>query len=218
MKTKVDLHTHSIASPDGSITAKQYLNAIESGLVDVVAITDHNRIDFALDLHNEIGDEIIVGEEIMSSEGEIIGLFLTHEIKPGLTPLQTIDAIKAQDGIVYIPHPFETVRKGLHPSIVDELQNEIDIIEVCNGRAFFQNKSEQAVVWAKTNGKPGSASSDAHGHKGLGSTYTVLSDIPTRDTLVRLMSEGIPITSRPTVRALLYPKLNRVRKTIGRIK
>lgn len=218
MKIKIDLHTHSIASPDGSITAKQYMSALESGLVDIVAITDHNRIDFALDLHNEIGDKIIVGEEIMSSEGEIIGLFLSREIKPGLTPLQTIETIKAQGGIVYIPHPFETIRKGLHPTIVDELQNDIDIIEVCNGRAFFQDKSEQAVVWAKTNGKPGSASSDAHGYKGLGSTYMILSDMPTCDTLIRLISRGTSITHRPTIRAILYPKLNRIRKTIGQIK
>ncbi len=209
---KVDLHTHSTASPDGGITADQYRRAIGTKLLDAIAITDHNRIDFALELQKKIGKAIIVGEEIMTTAGEIVGLFLREVIKPGLTPQETIKRIKEQGGIVYIPHPFETIRKGMHPAVLDELVDHVDIIEVCNGRAFFQNKSEQAVVWTRINGKIGAASSDAHGFQGLGSTYTSVAKLPTRETLLGLMDNGIPMTGRPSVRALLYPKLNRLRK------
>lgn len=211
---KLDLHTHSAASPDGGITADQYHRAIGTRLVDAVAITDHNTIDFALELRRKMGDAIIVGEEIMTTAGEIIGLFLEKAVKPGLTPQETIRQIKDQGGIVYIPHPFETVRKGIHPAVLDELVDHVDIIEVCNGRAFFQNKSEQTVVWARVNGKTGAASSDAHGFQGLGSTYTSVPEMPAKDNLVTLLDKGIPMTGRPSVRALLYPKLNRFRKKV----
>jgi len=215
---KVDLHTHSIVSPDGGITADQYHRAIRNRLLDAIAITDHNRIDFALALREKMGEAIIVGEEIMTTAGEIVGLFLKELIKPGLTPQETIKQIKEQDGLVYIPHPFETVRKGMHPAVLDEVVDHVDIIEICNGRAFFQNKSEQAVVWTRVNAKIGAASSDAHGFYGLGSTYTSISEKPTRDTLVKLMDNGVPMTGRPSIRALLYPKANRLRKKIRRQK
>jgi predicted metal-dependent phosphoesterase TrpH len=214
MNFKVDLHTHSIASPDGGINATQYHKALESGLVDCVAITDHNRIDFATYMKSELGDNIIVGEEIMTSAGEIIGLYLESAIQSGLSPLETVKQIKNQNGLVYIPHPFETVRHGLHPHTLEELVDYVDVIEVCNGRAFFQNRSSQAVVWTRLNQKLGAASSDAHGIRGLGKTYTGFSELPNRDNLLELLTGSTPMTDRPGVRALLYPKYHRLRKKI----
>lgn len=212
---KVDLHTHSEASPDGGITAAQYRAALFGGIIDYVAITDHNRIDFALDLRQEIGNQIIVGEEIMSSQGEIIGLFLSRPVAAGLSPQATIEAIRAQNGLVYIPHPFETVRKGLHPAVLEELAGDIDILEVYNGRAFAQDRSSQAVVWAKFNRVAGAAGSDAHGRRGLGKTYTSIADIPYRENLVNQIKGGLLMAGRPGVRALMYPKFNRLRKKIA---
>lgn len=216
MNFKIDLHTHSVASPDGGITAEQYHHVLNTKILDAIAVTDHNRVDFAQDLQAKLGDRIIVGEEIMTTAGEIIGLFLKKLVKPGLTPLETIEHIKSQGGIVYIPHPFETVRKGLHPSVLEEITDYVDIIEACNGRAFFQNRSEQAVVWARLNQKFMAASSDAHGVRGLGPTHTMLSELPTKDTLLTLMKGAVPMTGRPSIRALLYPKLNRLRKKMDR--
>jgi len=211
---KVDLHTHSSASPDGGISETQYRKALDAGLLDCIAVTDHNRIDHAQELQSSIGERIIVGEEIMSSAGEIIGLFLSELVPSGLTPQDTIAAIRNQNGLVYIPHPFETIRKGLHPAVLEELAEEIDMVEVCNGRAFAQNRSEQAVVWAKMNHVIGMASSDAHGYHGLGRTYTQLSELPTRDNLLELSMSGIPRTERPGIRALLYPKYHRLKRKI----
>lgn len=211
---KVDLHTHSSASPDGGITQAQYAKALESNLLDCIAVTDHNRIDFALGLQSSLGERIIVGEEIMSSAGEIIGLYLTENVPAGLSPLETVQAIKDQGGLVYIPHPFETIRKGLHPQILEELADHIDMMEICNGRAFAQNRSEQAVVWAKLNRVVGTASSDAHGFHGLGRTYMQLKAMPTRDNLLELSMSGIPRTERPGIRALLYPKYHRIKRKL----
>lgn len=212
---KLDLHTHSAASYDGGISVDQYRRALDAGVLDVVAITDHNRIDFALAMHKELGPAIIVGEEIMTSAGEIIGLFLEKAVKPGLTPLETIENIKRQGGIAYIPHPFETVRKGLSPGVLDELVDYIDVVEVCNGRAFLQNRSQQAVLWTRMNHKLSAASSDAHGFKGLGRTYTSVARLPERDNLLKLLDNGVLMTERPSLRSLLYPKYHRMRKKLG---
>lgn len=216
MNFKVDLHTHSHVSPDGGITAGQYQKALDSGVVDMVAVTDHNRIDFAVQLQQALGEKIVVGEEIMTTHGEIIGLFLERAVQPGLSPLETVKQIKEQHGLVLVPHPFESIRHGLHPEAMEELADFIDIVEVCNGRAFFQNKSQQTVVWSRMNNKLGIAASDAHGVKGLGKTYTATNELPHRENILELLSSGANITDRPGVRALLYPKYHRFRKKMRR--
>jgi predicted metal-dependent phosphoesterase TrpH len=211
---RVDLHTHSTASADGGITLKQYRRVLETGVLDCIAITDHNRIDFATQAKASLGERIIVGEEIMTSQGEIIGLFLDKSVKPGMSLEETIGAIKKQDGLVYIPHPFESIRKGLHPASLELIQEDVDVLEACNGRAFLQNRSQQALIWAKLNQVAPAASSDAHGLKGLGRTYSVLNDIPNRDNLVALLRTGTLHTRRPNVRGLLYPKYNKAKKKL----
>jgi len=211
---KVDLHTHSIASKDGSIRPEQYKAALEARLLDYIAITDHNRIDMAEDLHKQLGDKIIIGEEISTTDGDIIGLFLTTVVEPHQTPAAAIKAIKAQGGLVYIPHPFETVRKGMQRSQLNSIASDVDIIEIHNGRAMVQNRSQKAIVWATLNHKARAASSDAHGAQGLCKTYTILSEPPTRENLIDLLHKSQAIVARPPLKSLLYPKWNRARKQL----
>jgi predicted metal-dependent phosphoesterase TrpH len=211
---KIDLHTHSEASPDGGISAAQYEKAITTNRLDAIAITDHNQVEFAMLLHKKLGDRIIVGEEIMTTVGEIIGLYLVEPIPSGLSPLETVKRIKEQGGLVYVPHPFESFRHGLHPAVLEELVDYLDIIEVCNGRAFLQDRSSQTVIWAKLNRVIGAASSDAHGLRGLGKTYTRVKELPTRATMTDVIGNGTPVTERPGLRALLYPRYHRLRKRI----
>lgn len=213
---KIDLHTHSEASPDGGITRAQYKKIIQSGTLDFIAITDHNTTALAQELHKELGKKIIVGEEIMTTLGEIVGLFLKETIPAGLTPQETVTRIKSQGGIVYIPHPLETVRKGLSESVLDEIAPNVDIVEVHNGRAFFQNKDKEATAWATQHNIPGAASSDAHGISGIGRTCTVIKSIPTPENLIQLVSSGTLRNAPPTFRAIFYPKYHRLRKKLAR--
>ena len=213
---KIDLHTHSKASPDGGINARQYEDALSTGLLDCIAITDHNRIDFAQEQSKRLGDKIIIGEEIMTSGGEIIGLFLKEKIPANLTPIDTIKLIKDQQGLVYIPHPLETFRHGLQINVLEEIIGLIDIVEVGNGRALNQSKYSQILVWSNLNHIIGAASSDAHGILGLGNTYTSVSEIPNRLNIKELLNKGTPIIKRPSLRALLYPKLNRLNKRLNK--
>ena len=209
---KIDLHTHSTASPDGGITADQYEDAIIRGVVDMVAITDHNRIDFAEKLFKKLGNKIIVGEEIMTANGEIIGLYLKEKVPANLTPIDTIKLIKDQGGLVYIPHPLETIRDGLQINVLEEIIDYIDIVEIGNGRALFQSKYAQILVWSNLNHLPGASSSDAHGRAGLGQSYTSVSELPNKFNIKELIVKGTPILKRPSVRSILYPKFNRINK------
>jgi len=213
---KVDLHTHSIDSPDGGLTPEDYTNLFANGTFDCLAITDHNTIKLAHSLHTTLGDKVIVGEEISTSEGELIGLFLSRVIAPEQTARATAEAIKAQGGLVYIPHPFETVRAGLGSDSLQGIADLVDIVEVHNGRALFQNRGPTAATWARLHHKVMAASSDAHGRKGIGTTYQTLHELPTSRNLVALLSTGRLVTNRPPLRSLFYPKLHRLRRRLGR--
>ena len=213
---KIDLHTHSTASYDGGINSSQYQHILDSKKLDFIAITDHNKIEQAVQIQQKLGNKVIVGEEIKTTEGEIIGLFLTKKVQANLSALQTVKAIKEQGGLVYIPHPFETIRSGITPNTLEKIFKFIDIIEAYNGRAIFQNKSSQALEFAKKYKLASSASSDAHGIKGLAHTYTLINKIPTLKNLASQLSEGQMVFKKPPLTSLLNPKANRIKKVFGK--
>lgn len=212
---RIDLHTHSEASPDGGITPDEYAEILKNETVDVVAITDHDRIDFARGMQKALGEKyIIVGEEITTIDGEIIGLYLSEAIQPGLSAAATIQKIHEQGGLVYIPHPFEKIRKGIKKDTLNLILNDVDIIETNNGRALTRKHAVAAQTIAVKNKIPGCASSDAHGVAGVGHTYTTISERPTKETLLSLLSEATFAHSKPPLKTRFYPKKNRFMKKI----
>jgi predicted metal-dependent phosphoesterase TrpH len=212
---KIDLHTHSYGSPDGGLTLGDYRTALTDGTLSSIAVTDHDTIEAAQKIQQKIGgDKIIVGEEITTADGEIIGLYLTQAIPPGLSAIDTAQQIRDQDGLVYVPHPFETLRKGITHETLTGIAEYVDIIEAYNGRAVFQNTSNQALGWAKTHRHSTAASSDAHGKRGLGYTYTMVHKIPTKETLIELLVLAKHVHAKPPLRSLLYPKYHRLRKKV----
>ncbi len=207
---KIDLHTHSQASSDGSLRLADYRKMLR-GRLDYIAVTDHDTIDFALELRRELGEQIIVGEEITTQQGEIIGLYLQEAIPAGLSASEAVEHIRRQGGLVYIPHPFETVRHGLSTTAMESIAEVVDIIETYNGRSF-QNRSARAADWAEQHMVPGAASSDAHGWHGWGNTYSSIADVPSVDALVGLLANATYNTTSTGIRGRLYPKLNRLRR------
>ncbi len=213
---KLDLHTHSTASPDGGIKPADYGRMLDRGTLHYIAVTDHGTTATALSLQAEFGDRIIVGQEIMTTAGEIIGLYLQATIPAKLTPQQTVMAIRQQGGLVYIPHPFETTRHGLQTEDLALIADDVDIIEAHNGRAVFQDKSQQAHQWAAEHTCAIAASSDSHSLAGWGRTYTVVAAVPDRDNLVELLRQATYTTGFPGVRAVMAPKLNRLQTIVRR--
>lgn len=214
MSLRLDLHTHSYGSPDGGLSTADYRQMLESGKLDCIAITDHGNIDVAQKILADLdglSDRIIVGEEIKTTDGEIIGLYLSETIPEGLTPAETVAAIREQNGLVYVPHPFETVRSGISEKGLTAIIADVDIIEICNGRAIFQDRGKEAKQWAKQYKIASAASSDAHGRRGWGRTYSVLHVVPTRENLTQLLSTATYGFKKVGL-GVLYPKLNRVKR------
>lgn len=211
---KIDLHTHSEASKDGGITPEQYAKILRDEIVDIIAITDHDRIDFALGMQKALGAErIIVGQEITTTDGDIIGLYLRNHIESGLSAPEAIQEINTQGGLVMIPHPFETVRSGLSAKVLDSIILDVDIIEGHNGRAVFQDFSKQAISWGLKHNKLIVSNSDAHGFKGVGKTYTVIENQPrNKEELKLYLHDAQVIYKRPPFITLLYPVFNKTKK------
>ncbi len=211
MLCKIDLHTHSGLSFDGGLTLIDYTKILQQNVLDVVAVTDHNTITFAKELQKKFGRKIIVGEEIESLDGEIIGLFLQKEIPPKLSAFETIQRIKMQNGLVYIPHPFEIQRKSIKIKMFEKIKKEVDIVEVFNGRSMFRGKElkDKEILQFKNFF---TASSDAHCFLGVGKTYTGISGVPTRQTLLKALKKGVLVKNYPPLISYLCPFINKIKK------
>ncbi|HDY69701.1 MAG TPA: glycosyltransferase, partial [Actinobacteria bacterium] len=171
-----DLHTHTSHSPDCAVRPEQLLEACEECGIEAVAITDHNTISGALETAAIApeGMHVIVGEEIKTVSGEIIGLYLKEEIPKGLTAEETIARIKQQGGLVYIPHPFDPLHMTPTYEMLARNAADIDIIEVYNPRITFTSFNEKARRLARKYGIPGGAGSDCHVVEGVGTAMLSL--------------------------------------------
>ncbi len=133
---RVDCHLHTVASGDAVLTLEQLAERAEQTGLDVVCITDHNVTSAAVAAaERDLGVRVIVGEEIRTPDGDVIGLFLTERI-PYVLPLpEVVGRIRTQGGLVYAPHPFDQVRSSLGrvlPGLCAD--GAVDIIEVFNAK------------------------------------------------------------------------------------
>src|SRR5687767_13395971 len=117
MKLRADFHSHSHYSRDSVINPRTFVETCERRGIDCIAVTDHNEIEgaFVIDkLARESGRlKVIVGEEVKTAEGEIIGLFLKEWVPRDLSPEETIRAIHEQGGLVVVPHPYDVFRRSV---------------------------------------------------------------------------------------------------------
>jgi predicted metal-dependent phosphoesterase TrpH len=210
---KIDLHTHSVLSHDGGITAKGYREVLKKKILNVVAITDHNEINFAKSLKKSLGKKIIIGEEVATGKGEIIGLYLEKRVKPNLGLEKTISLIKKQNGLIYIPHPFEKRKKGINTKNLKSIHKYIDILEIYNQRSIFVNK--KAVDFSKKYKIAATVTSDAHCKIALGKTHIKIDKAPTKSNLLSLLRQAETIIKKPTIKELFCPKLNKLNKLLN---
>jgi predicted metal-dependent phosphoesterase TrpH len=189
----VDLHCHTSASFDSLASPASVVRAAVARGLTHLAITDHERISGALAAREhalaarehavaqgagEPGLTIIVGEEIRSRDGDLVAVFLTESIPPGLSAAETIAAVRDQGGLVGIPHPYDrsrggSMRRAGGPAL-ETLAGSVDWIEAWNGRVLIGNANQHAAELAAATGIPGIASSDAHTSLEVGIASTVL--------------------------------------------
>jgi predicted metal-dependent phosphoesterase TrpH len=166
------MHTHH--SPDCATPVDDLLDeALERGL-GAIAITDHNTIAGGLEASERVRArsldlQVIVGSEIMTDgQGEVIGLFLTEDVPARLSFAETVARIRAQGGLVYIPHPFDRMHAIADPSTLHRHLAEIDVFETYNARLLFEGYNDEALRFARKYNLTAGAGSDAHVLPGVG--------------------------------------------------
>ena len=188
----MDMHTHSEYSPDSRTPLATQARALVAAGIDVVCATDHNTIEGAVRLR-EIADgvRVIVGEEVSTRDGEIIGLFLEKPIPRDLSGEETIARIRDQGGLVSVPHPFSRNRYyHIKREALDRLWPLIDCLEVFNAREAFAGDNRRAEVYAKERNIPGAVGTDAHRVSELGRAWLEVDDFADRDGFVASLRGG----------------------------
>jgi hypothetical protein len=168
---RVDLHNHTHYSPDSILSPKQFAREARRRHLDVIAVTDHNTIRGALAVRELADFPVIIGEEIRSADGEVLGLFLSQGVPKGLSASETIARIKHQGGLVGVPHPFDFLRSALRCDVMTALIDQIDFVEALNARIVFSSHNDRAREFASSHGKPTTAGSDAHSPREVGRCY-----------------------------------------------
>ena len=229
----MDLHCHTSASFDSLASPESIVRTAASRGLTHLAITDHDTIDGALVARDYVSREtfdltILIGQEVKTSDGDLIAVFLEKPIPSGLSPTEAIAAVREQGGLVGIPHPFDRFRGSLltgseatteeseaGPAAIASL---VDWVEAHNARIMVGRGNEQATLFAREHDLPGVAVSDSHSTLEVGVAYSVLEGDPsTPDGLLAALPPVHLVTGRATyfVRAVT-PVAKLVQRARGR--
>jgi hypothetical protein len=193
---RVDLHVHSSASFDSKSEPDLVADRSSRLGLDPVFLTDHDTTLAATRLQVVSRRRVVVGEEITTTDGELIGLFLQRRIPPGLTARQTALEIKDQGGLVYLEHPYDPFRRHLSEAAIEDLAELIDIVEVFNARSDEKTNRRAEELREILGAAPG-AGSDAHTLKELGSVYVEMQNFDGADDFLANLRGARVVKGRP---------------------
>ncbi len=169
MSCRVELHTHTRYSKDCLVTPETVIATCRRKGIDRLAVTDHNSISGALRLKELAPDLIIVGEEIMTTEGELLAFFMREWVPPGLTPQETLTRLRDQGAFISVSHPFDRLRRGAwDEAALLEIIDQVDALEVFNSRCLFNADNAAALALAQQHNKLMTVGSDAHTAREIG--------------------------------------------------
>jgi hypothetical protein len=171
----VELHSHTLWSKDCVMTFERIIQLCRQRAVDRLAVTDHNTADGALAMQKLAPELVIVGEEIMTTKGELLAFFVRESIPEGLSPKETIDRLRDQGAVISVSHPFDRLRKGAwHEDDLLEIAGLVDAVEIFNARCLYRSDNKKAQDFARANTLLGTAGSDAHSPPEYGRAMTRL--------------------------------------------
>jgi predicted metal-dependent phosphoesterase TrpH len=200
-----DLHMHTSWSHDCTIDPADLIMYAEGIGLGAIAVTDHNVFGGALETSELARDReliVIAGEEVKTDgQGEVIGLFLHEEIPAGMSFAETVAAIKAQGGLVYLPHPFDRLHSIPDPATLQHHLEDIDVFEVYNARLLFEAYNEEALRFARKYNLTVGAGSDAHVLQGVGTGAVRMRAFDGRDEFLLSLGSA-QVLRRP--RSLVY--------------
>ncbi len=188
---KADFHIHTKYSMDCSTALEEIIARCQATGINCINIADHDSVEGALQIQGMAPFKVIVAEEILTPHGEIMGMFLKERIPSGISVEEAISRIRAQDGLVCLPHPFDALRGlRLDSKKLAELAPEIDVIEVFNARSLTYSHSTQALAFAAKHRIPACAGSDAHTPGEIGSTYVEMPEFTGKDDFLEALLDG----------------------------
>jgi predicted metal-dependent phosphoesterase TrpH len=214
----VDLHMHTNHSHDCAIPVDTLLETAESVGLGAIAITDHNEVSGALEAREHAerdgrGVKVIVSEEVKTADqGEVIALFIEEKIERGMTLEETIDEIRRQGGLVYVPHPFDRMHSVPDYEHMLRIVDRVDAIEVFNARVAFSAFNEEAARFADKYRIVGGAGSDSHVTQGLGSVRIKMRDFDGPEEFIESLRDADLVHRR---QRLLYVQALKFIQTKG---
>lgn len=212
---KVDFHVHSIASPDSLSKGEDlYARAKKLGLGKLI-ITDHNTTACAEELQHRHPDYVIVGEEILTTKGEILAIFVKEELPKGIEPNEAFKRLREQGAFISLSHPYAPMRHGWTEEEMEEYLPWLDAIEISNARNL-PAMNQAAADFASAHGLNGTAGSDAHGIPELGAMGLSLPDFNSADELRAAIKSASVFGKESSFLVRWYSRSAVLRKAIKR--
>ena len=193
MNLAVEFHSHTNASKDSLTKPADLISVARRKGIDRLIITDHNTLAGARAAQAMDPELVIVGEEIMTTRGEILAAYVTEEIPPYLSPIETIQRLKDQGAFISVSHPFDRFRSGAwQEADLLEILPYVDAIEVYNSRCMFPSFNRAAKQFAEKHNVAGTVGSDAHAAFEAGRSLLVLEQFEGPDEMRNVIRRGIP--------------------------
>ena len=190
---RVEFHCHTSASKDSLTSSQKLVETCRRKGIDRVIVTDHNSIAGAQAAQKLDPELVIVGEEILTTKGEILAAYVKEEIPPFLSPQETIRHLRDQGAFISVSHPFDKMRRGgwdEHDLL--EIISEVDAIEVYNSRCMNPNFNYLAKAFAEKHDLAGTVGSDAHAAFELGRSLLLLEPFEGPDEMRKVIRKGVP--------------------------
>lgn len=190
------MHSHTLHSGDSTTTIDEVVEAVTEAGINVLCVTDHNSISGVAQLVKVLEREgicrVIAGEEVRTHAGEIIGLFLSQRIPFGENAMHTARVIREQGGLVYVPHPFDPMRRNISEAALNDLTQAglVDAIEVFNAKTSLQSLNARAQLFATDHDIAQGAGSDAHVPLAIGSAFVDMPDFDGPNDFLNALRRG----------------------------
>jgi len=193
---RCEFHCHSKYSKDSLASPLKIIETCIKKGIHRIAITDHDTIEGALEAHKIDPRRVIIGQEITTTGGELLGYFIKEQVPPGLSPIETIQRLKNQNAFISVAHPFDTLRKGHWKlPVLLEIMPHINAVEIFNARCMVPDANQLADEFAQKYNLLGTVGSDAHILYEIGRATMDLQPFEDKNSLCEALINGVSYTT-----------------------